>query len=142
MKKLLLLILFITPLFLSAQVDSTEVADKAARDTADALMMAEEPPAYPGGDSAMAKFIGKKLNYPKKAWKNGIEGRVIVKFVVEKDGSTSNHTIVKDIGYGCGEEVVRVIKKMPKWKPGKQKGKTVLVWVALPVNFKIPVKED
>ncbi|HYG15811.1 MAG TPA: energy transducer TonB [Bacteroidia bacterium] len=137
MKKLLSLILFITPLFLSAQTDSTKMAaDSAAEDTAIA-QYSEVLPEYPGGQEAMAKFISKKLKYPKKARKDGIEGKVIVQFVIERDGTTSNHTIVRDIGYGCGEEVVRIIKKMPKWKPGMQKGEAVRVKMVLPVNFKI-----
>jgi len=142
MKKLLSLILFITPLFLSAQTDSTKTAaDSAAEDTAIA-QYSEVLPEYPGGQDAMAKFISKKLKYPKKARKNGIEGRVLVQFVIEKDGTTSSHVVLKDIGYGCGEEVIRVIKKMPEWKPGTQKGEAVRVRLVLPVTFKITEEED
>jgi TonB family protein len=133
-------IIFIAALLLSvlgatAQADSTAAANDTVT-VAKAVDYAEEMPDYPGGFEKMNKFIAKNLKYPKDAITNNIEGRVIAEFIVEKDGSLSNIKIAKDIGYG--EELVRVIKKMPHWKPGTQKGKAVRVKMKLPVTFTIP----
>ena len=85
----------------------------------------EESASFPGGLSAWAKYLGKELKYPRQAQRMGIEGRVFVQFIVERDGSLTDVKVVKGIGAGCDEEAVRVIKKGPKWKPGKQRGKPV-----------------
>ncbi|MBO7540440.1 MAG: energy transducer TonB, partial [Bacteroidales bacterium] len=77
------------------------------------------------------------LNYPEKAKAEKITGKVYVSFVVEKDGSISNVKVLRDIGYGCGEEAVRVVKAMPRWKPGMQRGKNVRVQYTLPLNFQL-----
>ena len=100
----------------------------------------EDDPEFPGGLEAMMKFLADNIVYPQEAKDNKIEGRVFVSFVVEKDGSISNIRILRDIGSGCGAEVVRVVKLMPKWKPGMQKGKPVRVQFNLPVNFSLPKK--
>ena len=86
----------------------------------------------------MMKFLADNIVYPQQAKDNKIEGRVFVSFVVEKDGSISNIKVLRDIGGGCGAEVVRVVKLMPKWKPGTQKGKPVRVQFNLPVQFTMP----
>lgn len=79
----------------------------------------ETPPQFPGGEDSLYSFIYSNLRYPQEAIDNGIEGRVYITFVVEKDGSITGIKILRDIGYGCGEEAVRVLKMMPKWIPGK-----------------------
>lgn len=99
------------------------------------LLFAEEIPEFPGGEQERAKFISKNLVYPKKAIKNNIQGSVYAKFIVEKDGSLSNIEIVRSLGHGCDEEVVRVIKLMPRWKPGKQNGEPVRIQMVLPIKF-------
>ena len=98
---------------------------------------AEVMPEFPGGEQAMMDFVAKNVTYPKEAMEKEISGRVLVGFIVEKDGSITETEVVKGIGGGCDEEAVRVVKAMPKWKPGKQKGKPVRVHFMLPITFKL-----
>jgi len=95
---------------------------------------------YVGGEKARVAFLSKNIKYPEEARKNGIQGRVHVTFVVEKDGSITNVRIAKGIGYGCDEEAVRVIKLMPNWIPGKQRGEPVRVQFNLPIVFTLDSK--
>ncbi|HRS54282.1 MAG TPA: energy transducer TonB [Bacteroidales bacterium] len=95
----------------------------------------EEQPSFPGGEEARIKFIASNIKYPQIARENGIEGKVFVTFVVEKDGSITNVKLLRDIGGGCGEEAIRVVKAMPKWIPGKQRGQPVRVQFNMPINF-------
>ena len=97
----------------------------------------EVMPEFPGGDQAMMDFVAKNVVYPQEARDKEISGRVMVGFIVEKDGSISDAKVVKGIGGGCDEEAVRVVNAMPKWKPGKQKGKPVRVSFMMPFNFKL-----
>lgn len=85
----------------------------------------------------MKDFLQKNLRYPEAAKDNNITGRVVVKFVVDEQGSISDVKVVKGIGGGCDEEAVRVIKKVPSWKPGKQNGKPVKVWFTQTINFQL-----
>lgn len=89
-------------------------------------------------DGKMLEFIYNNIKYPEVAKANGIEGRVIMRFVVEKDGSLGDVQVLRDPGGGCGKEAERVVKMMPKWIAGKQRGRTVKVWFTLPVVFKLP----
>lgn len=98
-------------------------------------VIAEDEPEFPGGMEALYKFIQDNVRYPQLALENGIEGKVYVTFVVETDGSITNPRLLRDIGGGCGQEAIRVVKMMPKWTPGKQQGKTVRVQFNLPVTF-------
>lgn len=95
----------------------------------------EKMPEFPGGEQAMLQFLVENIKYPKLARENGIQGRVVVQFVVEKDGSLSNLVILKDIGAGCGEEAVRVVSMMPRWSPGMQDDHPVRVKFWLPIKF-------
>jgi TonB family protein len=88
-------------------------------------------------ESEMLKFLYNNINYPKEAKDADIFGRVIAKFVVQKDGSIANPEVLRDIGGGCGDEVLRIIKMMPKWIPGKQEGKAVNVSYVLPIVFRL-----
>ncbi|MBR4468667.1 MAG: TonB family protein [Bacteroidales bacterium] len=97
----------------------------------------EQMPQYSGGEEAMMKYVAENIKYPQAAKDKDISGRVFVSFVVEKDGSVSNVKVVRGIGGGCDEEAARVIKGMPKWKPGMQKGKPVRVNYMMPINFKL-----
>lgn len=97
----------------------------------------EEMPKYPGGDEAIFQFIEDNLIYPELAKAKRIEGVVVIEYVVEKDGSLSNIEILRDIGYGCGEEALRLVKSMPTWSPGKQRGQPVPVAFKLPIRFKL-----
>ena len=97
----------------------------------------EEMPSFPGGDAQMYGYLSKNLKYPQIARETGIQGRVFVNFVVEPDGSISNVKVLRGIGGGCDEEAVRLVQSMPKWKPGKQRGKAVRVSYTQAVVFKL-----
>lgn len=97
----------------------------------------EQPAEFPGGQTALSKWLNKNLNYPELAQQNGIQGRVVVKFCVEKDGSITNVSIARGVDKDLDREAIRVVKKMPKWKAGKNNGVAVRSYFNLPVNFKI-----
>lgn len=97
----------------------------------------EENPEYQGGLQEMYKFLGENMKYPPMARESGVQGKVYVQFVVEKDGKVNDVTVLRGIGSGCDEEAVRVVKMMPNWKPGKQRGKPVRVRYKLPVTFRL-----
>lgn len=104
------------------------------------FIIVENMPEYPGGQTELFKFLANNTHYPAMARENGIEGTVYVGFVVLEDGSISNVQVKRGLpggGAGCDEEAVRVVKQMPKWKPGKQRGKTVRVAYTLPFKFKL-----
>ena len=109
--------------------------DKPDNDTV--FSVCEEMPEFPGGSEKFMEYLSGNITYPEDAKEKGISGRVFIQFVIEKDGSVSNVKVMKGIGGGCDEEAVRVVKAMPKWKPGKQKGKPVRVNYILPVSFKL-----
>jgi protein TonB len=101
------------------------------------LTFAEQMPEFPGGAEELMHFLHKNTNYPPNARENGVDGRVILQFVVGTDGKISNIEVVKGRGWGLDEEAVRVVKMMPPWKPGKQNGKPVTVKFTLPFQFKL-----
>ena len=99
---------------------------------------AEVMPNFPGGITELMGFLKKNILYPSLARENGLEGKVIVKFYVDTDGTVREPVVLKDgVGGGCADEAIRVIKKMPKWTPGTQRGKPVKVYYTLPVSFKL-----
>jgi protein TonB len=95
----------------------------------------EQMPEFPGGEAALMKYLHDHINYPPLAVENEIQGKVIIDFVVGKDGSISKITVAKSLGFGCDQEAVRVISTMPKWNPGKQNGRSVNVSYKVPVKF-------
>lgn len=97
----------------------------------------EVMPQYPGGQIAMLKYIMENMKYPEQAMKEGIQGRVAVRFIVEKDGSISDVKPILSVHPLLNKEAVRVVESMPKWTPGKQNGKPVRVRFNLPVMFKL-----
>lgn len=97
----------------------------------------EETAAPVGGMAAFYEYVGKKIKYPAQARRMGIEGKVFVEFVIEKDGSITDVKAIKGIGGGCDQEAERILASAPKWKPGKQRGKPVRQKMVLPINFKI-----
>ena len=99
------------------------------------FQVVENQPEYPGGMPELYEFLRKNVKYPPIAKESGIQGRVFVNFVVEKNGSISNVKVLRGIGGGCDEEAIRVVKSMPKWKAGKQRGKAVRVSFNLPIKF-------
>lgn len=92
-------------------------------------------PEFPGGMEAWAKFIRKNLNYPYAAQEAGVQGKVFISFVVERDGSITDVKVAKGIGFGCDDEAMRVIKKSPRWKPGMQNKQFVRVRYNMPINY-------
>lgn len=105
--------------------------------TEEIFVVVEENPEYPGGNSAMMKFLSDNIKYPVIAQENGIQGRVITTFVVERDGSITDVQVVRGVDPSLDREAIRVIQTMPKWKPGKQRGSTVRVRFTLPVVFRL-----
>lgn len=97
----------------------------------------EQMPEFPGGQEALMQFLRQEVKYPKEAFKDGVQGRVVVQFVVEKDGSISEVEVVKKVNEHLDAEAVRVVNAMPKWKPGKQKGENVRVKYTLPISFRL-----
>jgi protein TonB len=97
----------------------------------------EQMPEFPGGMPAMIEFLQTNLKYPKDAIKQQVGGRVMVMFVVETDGTLSNVRVAKKVFPSLDSEAVRVVKTMPKWKPGKEKGRPVRVNFTLPVVFSL-----
>jgi len=97
----------------------------------------ESMPGFPGGDAARMKYLASNIKYPTLARESGIQGRVFVTFVVETNGQVTDVKILRGIGGGCDEEAMRVIKNMPKWNPGKQRGKSVRVQFNMPILFKL-----
>lgn len=107
----------------------------------DVFDVVEEMPQYPGGPQALFEFLSQNVQYPKEAAKAGIQGRVIVTFVVEKDGSICESKVVKSVDPSLDAEALRVINAMPNWKPGKQNGKEVRVKYTVPVAFMLQGKD-
>ena len=101
------------------------------------LDVVEEMPKFPGGDAAMMEFLRNTVKYPEEAEENGIQGRVVVQFIIEKDGSISGAEVIKKVNEHLDAEALRVIGEMPKWTPGKQKGEAVRVKFTLPVTFRL-----
>ncbi len=149
MKKLkifgLLSLILCCSLILQAQDDNTiEKNDQEV-----SVKEVETMPRFPGceemegidlekktcAERKMLEFIFTNLKYPGEARENGIEGTVVTRFIIEKDGSVSNAEIVRGIGGGCDEEVLRIMNMMPKWTPGTQRGEAVRVQFHLPVKF-------
>jgi periplasmic protein TonB len=95
----------------------------------------EEQPGYPGGDEARIKFLQENIKYPEEAKELGVQGKVFVTFVVEVDGSITDVRVLRGIGAGCDEEAIRVVRSMPRWVPGKQRGQPVRVQFNLPIKF-------
>jgi protein TonB len=95
----------------------------------------EQMPSFPGGEKAMYEYIYQRIQYPVIARENGISGLVVLQFVVNTDGTIEDVKVVHEIGGGCGEEALRVINDMPKWKPGKHNGRNVPVTFTLPIRY-------
>ena len=109
--------------------------DGNENDTTFLICVIEHKPEFKGGIGGLMKWIAEHTNYPKEAKKKGITGKVFVQFVIERDGSVSNVKLARKVNPLLDEEAVRVIKMMPKWKPGKQRGKPVRVMYQIPINF-------
>ncbi|MDE5740739.1 MAG: energy transducer TonB [Bacteroidaceae bacterium] len=108
-------------------------------DEGEIFEVVEQNPMFPGGEAALLKYLQKNLKYPAQAQDNGIQGRVMVQFVVNKDGSVVEPKIIRSVDPSLDKEAMRVVSAMPKWTPGKQRGKTVRVRYTLPVTFRLGV---
>ena len=111
-------------------------APEVVEESADEIFtIVETQPTPKGGYTVFYKEIGEKLRYPATAKRMGVEGKVFVQFVINKDGSITNMKIVKGIGSGCDEEAIRVMGTMPSWEPGRQRGRPVRVQMIIPIRF-------
>ncbi len=135
MKRLILLSLMASFGFSTALAQKTVVSQKVQR--VEVFMVVENMPEYPGGNEAMFAFFAKNMKYPADAQKNKVQGRVIVTFIVDKDGAITDVQVVKPAYPSLDAEAVRLVKMMPKWKPGTQRGVPVRVKFTLPVQFKL-----
>lgn len=106
-------------------------------DTNEIYIVVEEDPEFPGGIQALADYLRDNIKYPEACRKDSIQGRVFIRFVVEKDGSISGAKVLKGVHELLDAEAMKVISAMPKWKPGKLSGKTVRVQYVIPVNFSL-----
>ena len=123
----------------------TETADKLvayqqAKESKDVYNSVEQMPEYPGGVVEMMKFLQRNIQYPANAAKNEVEGRVILQFVVEKDGQIGDVKVVRSVDPELDAEAMRVVKSMPNFIPGRQDGKPVAVFYTIPISFKLQSK--
>lgn len=119
---------------IQAPVATSGVAEE---DTDVVFVVVESMPQFPGGEPALFKYLNDNIKYPVIAQESGIQGRVICQFVVNRDGSIVDIEVVRSVDKSLDAEAVRVISRMPRWTPGKQRGKTVRVKYTLPVNFRL-----
>ena len=103
----------------------------------DTIIIVDPMPEFKGGMKKLGEYLGKNLRYPKRAQKAHIEGKVLVSFIVAKDGTINNVKIAKSVNPALDKEALRIVKKMPKWKPGEQYGNPIPVSYSLPINFKL-----
>ncbi len=108
-----------------------------AEDTDVPFVVVEQMPSFPGGDAALMKYLSDNIRYPVIAAESGIQGRVILQFVVNRDGTIVDIEVVRSIDRSLDAEAVRVVSNMPRWTPGRQRGRTVRVKYTLPVNFRL-----
>ena len=127
----------------SAVKNTAEIGEKAVESSAPKKVftgkvydLVDEMPSFPGGLEELYKWIDNNVQYPAVAWENGIEGRVILKFIVEKDGSLSDSTVIHSVHPMVDREALRLVGQMPKWNPGKRAGIPVRVRCCLPIKFK------
>ena len=109
--------------------------EEEEEETAEVFFIVEDMPEFPGGDLALRKYIANAVKYPVIAQENGIQGKVYVTFVVGKDGSINNAQVARGVDPSLDKEALRVVNSLPKWKPGKQRGKPVNVSYTVPINF-------
>jgi TonB family protein len=134
------LVMLILPFLCQAQ-ETTTIAESGNYSSDSVMSIVEQMPRFQGGDEARLRFINSNLKYPDSAVKAGIQGKVYVGFIVEKNGTLTSPTIMRGLGYGCDEEVLRVINMMPPWEAGLLSGKPVRVRFSLPVSFKLEIPE-
>jgi len=112
-----------------------ETEEEEEEEEAQVFFIVEDMPEFPGGELALRKYIANSIKYPVIAQENGIQGKVYVTFVVDKDGGVSDARIARGVDPSLDKEALRVVNTLPKWKPGKQRGKPVRVSYTVPINF-------
>ncbi len=116
---------------------SKTIAKSETETETDIYTVVEKMPMYAGGEDSLFAFLGRNMKYPVVAQENGIQGKVVARFVVQKDGGISDVEIIRSLDPACDKEVIRLVKSLPKWTPGRQNGKLVPVWYTLPIVFKL-----
>lgn len=122
----IILMLFVTMAFLFGCGSSKQV------------VTIDEMPEFPGGLGELENYLTDNIHYPETALNAGVEGKVMVQFIVRADGSITDCAIYESLSKECDEEALRVVRRMPKWKPGRNEGQPVDVGFLLPIRFKIP----
>jgi len=117
------------------EIQEVEEKEEEAVDEPEIFLIVEKMPRFPGGESALVKYLSQNIKYPPIARENGITGTVYLTFVIDQTGSVKDVKILRGIGGGCDEEAKRVVNAMPRWTAGKQRGKNVSVQYNLPVKF-------
>ena len=133
MKKLILMLLMAVCCLMTANAQKTVVSQTNQK----VFDTVEQMPEYPGGMQAMIAFLQTNMKYPEDAAKQKVEGRVMVQFIVETDGSISDVHVAKQVFPSLDAEAIRVVQAMPKWTPGKEKGNVVRVKYNLPIVFRM-----
>lgn len=133
MKKLILMLLMAECCLMTAHAQKTVVSQTNQK----VFDTVEQMPEYPGGMQAMIAFLQTNMKYPEDAAKQKVEGRVMVQFIVETDGSISDVHVAKQVFPSLDAEAIRVVQAMPKWRPGKEKGNVVRVKYNLPIVFRM-----
>ena len=123
---------------ISGEDDWAEIPKVTEPDENSIFQVVELLPEFPGGMAELMKYLQKNLRYPQICKEQGVQGRVIVQFVVNTDSTITDVNVIKSVNPHLDEEAVRVVKAMPKWNPGKQRGEPVRVRFTLPVTFRLP----
>lgn len=133
---LLMLLAFVGSISFAQEIKTEEIITIESDTNDDAVfVLVEQMPEFPGGEEELFKFLSATIIYPIEARDSGIEGTVYVNFTVENDGAINDVKVIRGVHPLLDEEAVRVIESFPKWKPGKQKGKTVRVSYNIPLSF-------
>ena len=119
----------------NTEIEQVDIAPQEEEEEIINFYIIENKPEFPGGQAAMFKFIAEHTKYPEIAKENGITGKVFVQFVIGKDGKVTDVKVIRGVDPYLDREAVRVVKSMPPWKPGSQRGKPVKVSFQLPINF-------
>ena len=135
MKRLIMMSLMAICCLTTVLAQKTVVSQKDQKE--EPFNVVEDMPAFPGGMEAMIQFLSSNIQYPADAQKQKVDGRVLVNFVVEKDGSITEVKVIKPAFPSLDAEAIRVVKAMPKWKPGYQRGQAVRVQFTMPINFSL-----
>ena len=139
-KTVLLLGVMLFALNIQAQIDieKSNTTDCATTEQIYDVQKVDKQPKFPGGTTSLQSYINRSLQYPQISRKNNSQGRVIVRFIINNNGTVTSPQVVRSSGdFYLDMEAVRVIESMPKWKPGKHKGKPVCVFFTLPIVFKL-----